>query len=181
MIITIGGHIGAGKTTVAHLIAQALGYLHVYMGGIFRAMAQERNLPIEKFYKMLEKNPELELEVDAEQVSLMKEHDKIIVQGRNSFFFAKKSGKPSINLFFAVDPVIGAERKMKEGVYPGKTLEEVMAIHRDREADEQKHYRTLYEINDFLDRKHYDLFFDTSHLSIEEVVESVLHKLRTRM
>jgi predicted cytidylate kinase len=181
MIITIGGNIGAGKSTIAPLIAQALGYEHFYMGGIFRAMAKDKGVSIEEFYRKLEKDPDLERSVDEEQIALMKENGHVVIQGRTSFFFAKRSGKPSINIFFAVDPVIGAERKIKEGIYPGRTVEEVMAIHRHREADERKHYLNLYEIVDFLDRKHYNLIIDTSHMSIEEVTDEVLGQLRKRM
>lgn len=178
MIITIGGNMGAGKSTVAPLLADALQYKHVYMGGIFRMMAQQKMLTIEAFYKELEKNPDLERSVDAEQIELMKENDDIIVQGRNSFFFAKQSGKAYINIFFAVDPTIGAQRKIDEGIYPKKTAEEVIAIHQHREAEERKHYKSLYDIEDHLDPKNYSFIIDTSHITANETLQQILEKIK---
>jgi cytidylate kinase len=111
----------------------------------------------------------------------MRENNDIIIQGRNSFFFAKQSGKPSINILFTVDPAVGAERKIKEGVYPGKSVEDVMAIHRARETEERKHYLDLYEIEDYLNRKHYNLIIDTSAMTAEEVFKAVLEKVKHKI
>ena len=49
-IITIGGNVGAGKTTLASKLAEALGYEDLSMGGLFREIAAERGMTIEEFY-----------------------------------------------------------------------------------------------------------------------------------
>jgi cytidylate kinase len=64
MIITIGGNLGAGKTTLAGKLAAALGYEELYVGGIFREMAAEKRLSIEEFYAQIKNDPALEREVD---------------------------------------------------------------------------------------------------------------------
>ncbi len=176
MIITLGGNIGAGKTTLATALAKRLGYEELYVGGLFRAAAAERSMGIEEFYASLENNPALERGIDQRQVDLMKTKDNLVIQGRISWFLAKQSPFRIINIFLAVDPRIGAERKIKEGVYPGKTVEQVLAIHQQRENDELIHYQKLYEIKNFLDPAHYDFVLDTSRLSEVEVLEKVLER-----
>ena len=101
-IITFGGYIGSGKSTVAPLVAQALGYENLYVGGIFREIAKERGMSLEKFYASLASDPELERSVDARQIDLM-HRSNLVVQGRMAYFFAKQSGQPAINIFLAVD------------------------------------------------------------------------------
>ena len=42
MIITIGGKVGAGKSTLAAMLSHELNYEQLYVGGIFREMAAEK-------------------------------------------------------------------------------------------------------------------------------------------
>ncbi len=177
-IITFGGRIGAGKTTVAPVVARAFGYEEMYVGKIFRELARERGLSIEAFYDSLGGNPDLERSIDASQIALMKEKDNLIVQGRIAFFFAKQSGKPSINVFLDVAPRAGAERKMNEGFYVGKTVEEVIAIHALREQNERDHYRSLYGITNHLDPRAFDVVCDATHLSPEEVAAFLIFHIQ---
>ena len=52
-IIRVGGNLGAGKTTVCKKLAEYLGYRYFNTGGVFREMAKERGLTIEKFYSQI--------------------------------------------------------------------------------------------------------------------------------
>src|ERR1700721_1246231 len=110
MIITIGGNVGAGKTTLAARLAPALHYEQLYVGGIFREMAGEKNLSIEQFYSQLKDDPSIEQAVDQRQATLMREQDNLIVQGRIAWYFAKSSPFKVFNIFLAVDPATGAHR-----------------------------------------------------------------------
>ena len=70
MIITIGGNVGAGKTTLAARLSKALGYDELYIGGIMREIAAERGITIEDFYARLKQEPELERSIDERQRKL---------------------------------------------------------------------------------------------------------------
>jgi cytidylate kinase len=179
-VITFGGHIGSGKSTVAPLVARALGYENVYVGGMFRLMAKERGMTLETFYASLANDPALEKSIDAKQIDLMRQGN-IVVQGRIAYFFARQSGQPAINIFLAVDPAVGAERKIEEGAYPGKTVQEAMAIQEDRYIDERAHYRALYNIGDHLDSSGFDIVCDTTNLTPDEVVAILLKEIRARL
>ncbi len=176
-IITIGGNIGAGKTVLAGRLSKALGYEELYIGGIFRELAAQQGLSIEKFYEALRDNPALEREIDARQNKLMMEKSNLIVQGRIAWYFAKMSPFPSINIFLSVDPRIGAERKIKEGRYPNNSMEEVLLLDHTREDHERVHYKDLYGIEDHLNPNQYDIVIDTSRMTQMEVFENISKKL----
>src|SRR5487761_2208604 len=102
MIITIGGNLGAGKTTLANNLANELHYAQLYVGGIFREMAAEKNLSIEQFYAQLKEDPSVEQEVDQRQATMMREKDDLIVQGRVAWYFAKSSPFKVFNILLTV-------------------------------------------------------------------------------
>jgi cytidylate kinase len=177
-IVTIGGNIGAGKTVLAARLAAMLGYEELYVGGIFRKVAQERGVPIDEFYASLKNDAGLERKIDERQSDMMKEKQNLVIQGRVTWYLAKQNAVPAINILLMVDPRVGAERKMKQGIYAGKNIEEVIILQQKREQDERDHYRSLYGIEDHLDPKHYDIILDTSPLDENEVFEKIFTEVK---
>ncbi len=178
MIITIGGDIGAGKTVLAARLAKALGYEELYMGGIFREMAAEKAMTIERFYDALRTDPAAEREADDRQRQLMRERDNLVVQGRISWYFAKESHFRAWNILLKVDPVIGAQRSGQRPENAGRSAEEMIAATAERARHEQEHYRALYGIEDHRDPRHYDFILDTSDLSEEEVFKRTMEEIK---
>lgn len=180
-IITIGGRVGAGKTMLASRLAPALGYEELYMGGLFREMAAERAMALEKFYAALKDDPVLEKSIDERQRGLMSTKDDLVVQGRVAWYFAKGSPFTVFNIFLDVSPEIGAERCAKKPEYSRTPNDELVRVNADRERTERERYRLLYGIDNFLDRGHYDYALDTSDLSEDEVLNTVVSKLKDRI
>lgn len=181
MIITIGGNLGARKTTLAPRLGKALGYEELYIGGIMRDMAAEQKMTIEEFYKRLKHNPELERSVDDRQAKLMREKDNLIIQGRVAWFFAKGSPFKVFNLFLAVSPEVGAQRtKQRPENKDVTTVEEIAAANVMRSKLELERYKTLYDIENFLDPSHYDFVLDTTNLTENEVEKKVLAEIKKR-
>lgn len=174
MIITIGGNLGAGKTTLANRLAEALHYEQLYVGGIFRDMASEKNLTIEQFYAQLKSDPAIEQAVDQRQAATMREHDNLIVQGRVAWYFAKSSPFKIFDILLTVDPVTGAGRVGEKKENIGKTTDEVTIATADREKMERERYAMLYGIENHLDPAQYDFILDTTSLSEQEVFEKVI-------
>lgn len=177
MIITIGGNVGAGKTTLVERLAGKLGYEELYMGGIFRDMAAERDVSIEEFYLALKHEPDLEVAADKRQEELMNKKDNLVVQGRIAWYFAKTSPFKVFNIFLAVDPEIGAIRTGRRPENSGRDAAEMLLANNARTAAEHERYRSLYAIEDFLDPAHYDFVLDTSHLSEDEVLQKILAEI----
>lgn len=180
-IITIGGNVGAGKTTIAARLAQSLGYEELYMGGLFREIAAERNMTIEQFYEDLKHDPKLEQSVDERQAKLMREKDNLVVQGRVAWFFAKGSLLTVFNIFLAVDPTVAAERSARRPENIGRTISEMQRANTMRTLTEIERYRNLYDIDNFLDFGHYDYVLDTTHLTEDEVLEKIIGKIKERI
>ncbi len=181
MIITIGGNVGAGKTTLANNLANELHYQQLYVGGIFRDMAAEKNLTIEQFYAQLKEDPALEQAVDQRQATMMREKDDLIVQGRVAWYFAKSSPFKVFNILLTVSPVIGAERVGEKKENVGKAADEVAAATGEREKMERERYKMLYGIENHLDPKQYDFVLDTTSLTEQEVFDKVLWLVKARL
>jgi cytidylate kinase len=177
MIITIGGNIGAGKTTLAARLSRALGYEELYIGGGMRDMAAEREIPIEEFYEKLKDEPDLERSVDDRQKRMMHEKENLIVQGRIAWFFAKESPFKVFNVFLGVSPEVGAQRSLKRPENVGRTQNEMVKANAERAELELERYRTLYDIENFLDPKHYDFILDSTNLTEDEVLQKILHAI----
>lgn len=185
MIITIGGNLGAGKTTLTAGLLRELNnddtatkYTELYIGGIMREMAAEQKITIEEFYKRLKYNPELEQSVDERAEKLMREKDNVIIQGRVAWFFAKGSPYKVFNLFLAVTPEVGAERSKQRPENAERSLEEITKANESRMKLEMDRYQKLYRIENFLDHAHYDFVLDTTNLNVAEVLEKVLEKIK---
>lgn len=179
MIITIGGNLGAGKTTLARRLSQTLGYEELYIGGIMRDMAAEQKMTITEFYERLKHNPELERSVDERQANLMREKDNLIVQGRVTWFFAKQSPFPVLNIFLSVSPEVGAQRTKQRSENNDMPIEAMIQANTLRTKIELQRYQTLYEIENFLDPEHYDYALDTTELTEDQVLEKVLAKIKS--
>ena len=177
-IITIGGDLGAGKTTLAASLSKALGYEELYMGGIMREAAAEQNLSIEAFYVRLKNNPDLERSMDDRQSALMQKKDDLVVQGRIAWFFAKQSPFKVFNIMLQVDPQIGAERTKEREENGNRDIAELEEANKKRKKTELERYRLLYGIDNFLDPGHYDFTLDTSHIGKDEVFSKVMEKVR---
>ncbi len=180
MIITVGGNLGAGKTTLANGLAESLHYEQLYVGGIFREMAAEKNLSIEQFYAQLKDDPATEQAVDRRQAMAMRDRDNLIVQGRIAWYFAKSSPFPVFNVLLTVDPAIGAARTGERKENADKPIEDMVAATAQREKTERERYAMLYGIQDHLDRTHYDFVLDTTDLAEQEVLQKVLTAVKAR-
>jgi len=174
MIITIGGNPGAGKTTLANRLANAMHYEQLYVGGIFREMAAQKNLSIEQFYEQLKDDPAIEQAVDKRQADMMYEKDNLIVQGRIAWYFAQQSPFQVLNVLLTVEPATGAKRSGERKENVGVSTDEMMIATGEREKTERERYAMLYGIKNHLDPSHYNLVIDTTSLTEQEVFEKVL-------
>lgn len=167
---------GSGKTTVAKLLAKKLGMKYYYVGGILREMARERGLTFNEFYKLGEKDPSIDKEVDEYQKKLGEREDNFIIQGRTSFHFIPHS----IKVFLEVDLKEGARRVFKdvqenpkERNEPYKSVEETLEGLKERVKSEKKRYKKYYGI-DHYDKSHYDFIIDTTNIPAEQVADKII-------
>ena len=165
-VIRVSGDLGSGKTTLCEKMAEALNYENYYIGDIMRQLADKRGMIIDDFFRELEKEPELEREIDAAQEQLMLNQDNIIVQGRMAPFLG--CGFEKINVYIAVDSLVGAKRMSSRPEYQGKTMEDIAEMARKRVVIERERYQKLYRVINHLDISKFDAWIDTTHMTEDE-------------
>lgn len=171
MIITIGGPIGSGTTTVAQAIAEKLDIKHIYAGDIFRQMAEEKGMSLAEFSELAEADADIDRHIDARQIEEAKKGN-CIVEGRLSGWLvdADLAIWLTAPLTVRVNRVCGREEKDFERAKIETT---------QREASEKKRYKDIYDI-DIMDLSRYDLVLNTEHWDAGEVSNIMLGAIENK-
>tara|TARA_Y100000310_G_C20588032_1_gene766476 strand:+ start:452 stop:1069 length:618 start_codon:yes stop_codon:yes gene_type:complete len=187
MIITIAGTAGSGKSTLAKNLIEVLNAKRIYVGGIRRVLAREKDMTLEELNEYAKNNPETDIDVDkkaAKEARILNEQGfTVIVEGRVQFYFLPES----IKLFLKVSPLIAAQRifqetknlaakeERNENTY--RTVEDLAANIEKRTDEDTKRYLKYYQLDDG-DENHYDFVLDTGNITKSEVLELVLEFLK---
>ncbi|RLI65668.1 MAG: cytidylate kinase [Candidatus Asgardarchaeum californiense] len=170
--ITISGLPGSGKTTVAKLLGKKLGLKYVYSGEIFRKMAEEHNMSLEKFGKYCEKHREIDEELDNYQLKILKEGN-VILEGRIAGWIAHRNKIPTLKVLIDADLETRTKRIVKrEKGELKKRKQEILS----REKSEFTRYKNYYNIN-LKDTSIYDVIIDSSNKSPKEIVDIIIEKI----
>ncbi len=179
MRITISGKPGAGKSTVARLLAKELGLKYVEMGKIAQEIALRRKTTVGALMQLARNDPSIDAEIDAAQKHLGEKEDYFIIDGRISFYFIPNA----VHVFLDVDESVAAERIFKKPKEPDEpayaSVDEVRRDIHARMLANQEQYKKYYGI-DYLDKKNYTIVIDTSKKAKEEIVKEVLKRVRKK-
>ncbi len=167
MIITIGGPIGSGKSTVAEAVAKRFGLVHVSAGAIFRQMAEERGLSLQEFSKIAEKDHSFDREIDDRQMKLVKKGNAV-VDGRLSGRFIDGD----LKIWLTAPADLRAQRVSKR---EDKTFKDAKEEMEKREKSEAARYKNIYDIN-LYDLSDYDVVLNTAHWDAAGVIK-IIEKL----
>lgn len=180
MIVSLSGTHGSGKSTVAQVLAEKLGWPRYYMGGLRREAAKKRGLTLAEYNALGEKDPVTDFEVDEYQRELGLKEDNFIIEGRTSWHFIPHSFK----IYLDVKEEEGYRRifghlQQKNDRNEDKNLasqEDVKKSLKARLASDRKRYRQYYGI-DVNDLSHYDFYLDTTNLSPDQVASIVSEEI----
>lgn len=182
MIITVGGDLGAGKSTVSKLLAQRLQYKHFSMGALFRKMADEKGITVEALVRLSREKPEINKEADDYQRKLGQKEDDFIFEGRLSWRFIPNSFK----VFLRVDDRVGAQRTFadhqagkRQVERSFKDVEDAMADMKARRENEVIQYKEQYGV-DIHDPKNYDLVIDTTNRNPGQIVDDIIASMEKK-
>ena len=179
MRITISGKPGAGKTTIAKLLAKKLKLKYIEMGKIAQGIALKRRLTIGELMQKARVDPSIDEEIDAAQKNVGKTQDNFIIDGRISFFFIPDA----IHVFLDVDERVAAERIFKKKREPDepqyKSVEDVQKDIHERLLANQEQYLKYYGV-DYLDQKKYRIILDTTNKTKQEIVKELLERISKR-
>jgi predicted cytidylate kinase len=173
--ITISGQIGAGKTTVAKMIAKRLNLKFYSIGDLRGKLAIEKGMTIEQLNKVGEKEMWTDKEVDEFQEKFGKAENNFVIEGRVSWFFIPDS----IKIFLDVKKEIGAKRifnDVREDQDKSVDWKDQLQKNSMRISSDKKRYRKYYNIDPY-ELQHYNIVIDTSDMTPEEVVDEILEKV----
>lgn len=178
MIITISGFPGSGKSTIGKIIAEKLGYRYFSMGDLRGEIARRHNLTIDELNKIGETEDWTDKEIDTYQKNLGATEDNLIVEGRLSFYFIPQSFKIFLNVEINESARRALEnRQERTDEKLPDNIEETAAQLSQRLESDKKRYQKYYGVS-YDDPHNFDLFLDTTRLSISQVVDIILDKIK---
>lgn len=167
--ITIAGKICTGKSTVRHYLENALGWHGLSTGELFRAYAREHNLQLEK----AEEQDKIGREVDTMiQQKLRNEQHLVIDTWINGVLSA---GLPDVGKVLLIcNDKVRIQRFMTREKVPFNEAKKRIAA---RENALLTKLSAMYDIDDILDPRHYNIVVDTSRIFAEEAGNIIINKL----
>lgn len=173
-IITISGNLGSGKSTIGKILCEYLNYKIISVGDIVREIASKKGMTINEFNEYIKDKPNYDKIIDNQTMEYALENDNIIFVSRMAWNFVKESFK----IYLYVNEEIGAKRILKDKIRINeKYLTEQEAIENvhSRFENARNRYIKNYGI-DITKKEHYDLYLDTTNLTIEEVTDIIYEK-----
>ena len=170
--ITITGELGSGKSTVAHLIEQRLGFPYFSTGEAQRLLATQMNMTTLQLNQLSMTDTSVDEKIDGKFKELAKEKQPLVIDSRLAFHFLPNSFK----VMLTVDPKVAAQRIMQahrstESTYTN--LQDCITSNEKRREMEQNRFMKLYQV-DISDKKNFDLVIDTTDKTPEEIAESII-------
>ncbi|MDH7517120.1 MAG: cytidylate kinase family protein [Candidatus Thermoplasmatota archaeon] len=170
--ITISGTPGSGKTTAAKLLAEKLKLKYVYVGDIFREMAEKHRMSLEEFGRYCEKHKEIDQQLDDHQLEILIKGN-VIVEGRISGWLAYRNNIPAVKVLIDTDIETRVKRILKrEGGDFSERKKEMLT----REKSEATRYKKYYNI-DLKDKSIYDIVIDSGDKTPAEIVDIIVKKI----
>jgi CMP/dCMP kinase len=177
MIITLNGHSGTGKSTIAKMLAQELGIKHYSSGDFQRQLAKERGLTIAEWGEKQRNDPQFDRMVDDRMVETARNSGDMIIDGWIAAHFLPES----LKIFFKGDLAIRAKRitTVREAE-SYSDIETAMKMIKEKESVNRKRWIEFYGF-DFMDENNYDLVIDTTGFNLEEVYKQVYEFVKSKM
>ncbi|HEX9239787.1 MAG TPA: AAA family ATPase [Candidatus Bathyarchaeia archaeon] len=165
--MTVSGPHGSGKSTYAERLAGSLGLRHVSAGLMFRKLAEERQVLLEKFQELAAADPSIDRLVD-ERTMIEAERGDVVVDGQLAGWVLKEIS--DLRVLLTAPLVVRLERiAARDRV----SLEEARRQTLHREGVQAERYRKHYGFS-VDDWSIYQLVLDTSFGSIEDTAKILL-------
>lgn len=172
MHIAITGKLGSGKSTVAQLLSEKIGFETYSTGSVQRHAACEMGITTLELNRRMMSDPSFDHVIDDAVTSLSRQRDHIIFDSRMAWHFAENA----FRVFVSVDPDEAARRVFaaKRGdVEKYDTVEEAKAALLKRGELERERFLSIYGV-DYADPANYDLVVDSTNRTSDEVAEIII-------
>lgn len=170
-MITVGGPHGAGKSTYAKALAEALQLRYVSAGELFRDLARERGLTLETFSKMAAEDPAIDRLID-ERTKAEAKKGGVVIDAQLGAWMVKDLADVKV-LIIAPDDVRFRRIAERDRISVQESRKRTLA----RETIQKKRYQKYYGL-DVSDLSIYDLKIDTGLYPIEKAKSVVIESVR---
>jgi predicted cytidylate kinase len=179
MIITLGGHLWAGKSTISKMLATYFGYKKYSTWDFMRALAVEKNMSIIDLNILAESDGwEIDRILDDRQKKFGETEDNFVIEGRLAYHFIPHA----IKVFLHVSLEESATRiyadDTRKNVESHTSLADTMHNIEIRRNSENERYMKYYGLHIY-DMSMYDIVVDTSSISPQQVCDTIVEKLHT--
>ena len=165
--MTVSGPHGSGKSTYAAKLAGSLALRNVSAGIMFRKLADERKISLEKFQELAAADPSIDRSVD-ERTMAEAEKGNVVVDGQLAGWVLKEIS--DLRVLLTAPLVVRLERIAARDHI---SLEEARRQTLHREGVQAERYRKHYGFS-VDDWSIYQLILDTSFGSIEDTAKILL-------
>lgn len=173
-ILAFSGPHGAGKSTIAKIVADKLGFKYISAGQLFRKIAKERGKTLEEFSKLAEQDGEIDKAIDQETLKIAEQYDNIVVDAQLSGWLLKD--RASLLVYITAPEETRVKRIAQRD---GKSIEQAQRETRIREESEKKRYQKLYKI-DITDKSIYDIIINSKNFDANDCVEIILTAVKVK-
>ena len=177
-IITISGMLGSGKSTVAKLLAERLGYTYYSTGDAQREIAKKRGITTLELNHLADKDPSIDEAIDGVFKRFNAVPNKnFVIDSRMAFFFIPHSIKVKLD----VDVTVAGARIFHDTERSGErayaTVEESIAALKERRLSEVNRFQRIYHVN-IDNNENFDYVLDTTNHTPDEVVNLIIKKFK---
>ena len=175
MLVTLSGLPGSGTSTVARMVAAALGLEHLDGGTVFRAAAAERGLSLAAFAALAEADDAIDRALD-DRLTERARVGEVLLESRLAGWLATRADLAALRIWIACDEV---ERARRVAQREGHDPDEALAHNRLREGSERARYLGYYGI-DLTDLSIYDLVLDSTETGPDHLVAAITDLVAAR-
>jgi cytidylate kinase len=170
-VITVSGPHGTGKSTYAKALAEALKLRYVCAGDLFRELAKERRMTLERFSRVAAEDPNIDKLID-ERTKEEARKGGVVIDAQLGAWMVRDLA--TVRLLLVAPDAVRFKRISERD---GTTISEATKGTLLRESIQKERYKKYYSV-DVDDLSIYDLKIDTSSHSIEETKSIVIDEVR---
>jgi cytidylate kinase len=174
MHISITGDLGSGKSSVAKILCETLGYKFISTGVIQRKLGLEKGMNTLEFNKYTDENKEVDDYIDQHLKDINEGDESYILDSRLAWFFVNKSFKVYLIAFnqIAAQRILNDNHRIGEPNAADVDIK-IKESEKRRSLENsrfERYYGVKYDIFG-----NFDLIIDTSYAGLEQVAEMILN------
>ncbi|MGB7924867.1 MAG: cytidylate kinase family protein [Pyrinomonadaceae bacterium] len=173
MKLSIAGDLGSGKSSVAKILAQELGFTYLSTGQMHRNIAEEYGVNSLELNRLATDDESIDDRIDSHLISLNESDDNLVIDSRMAWHFVKDTFKIYLEVHSEVgaDRVLGDSGRLSEPIYQDR--ESALLILKARKNSETERFFDKYNVR-CDDLSNYDIVINTSDASIESASKLIL-------